>query len=74
MLGGSVVLLPGLPILSITPDPEKEWMMVGHVIKDDEGLVFVGPCSSRPAVFLASLGPVRAILLSTHDHTRGSRY
>ncbi|MHB1956179.1 MAG: MBL fold metallo-hydrolase [Sulfobacillus sp.] len=58
-----------------TPDPEEELMMVGHVIKAEEGLVLVDP----PVVpglprMLASFGAVRAIILTTHDHTRGSRY
>lgn len=58
-----------------TPDPEEELIMVGHVIKGDEGLVLVDP----PVVpglprMIESVGAVRAIILTTHDHTRGSRY
>ncbi|NMP23710.1 MBL fold metallo-hydrolase [Sulfobacillus harzensis] len=58
-----------------TPDPEEELMMVGHVMKADDGLVLVDPpvIPDLPRV-LASVGAVRAIILTTHDHTRGSRY
>ena len=58
-----------------TPDPEEELMMVGHVIRDDDGLTLVDPpvVPGLPS-YLASLGSVRAIVLTTHDHTRGSRY
>lgn len=57
------------------PDPEEELWMVGHVMKDEAGLILIDP----PVVpglpqFLMSLGPARAIVLTTHDHTRGSRY
>lgn len=59
----------------ITPDPEEELMMVGHVIKGDDGLVLVDPpvIPGLPRM-LSSFGVVRAIILTTHDHTRGSRY
>ncbi len=58
-----------------TPDPEEELMMVGHVVKAEEGLVLVDPpvLPGLPRM-LASFGAVRAIILTTHDHTRGSRY
>ncbi len=57
-----------------TPDPEEELMVSGYVITDNAGLILVDPpVLSWPAYFLASLGPVRAILLTTHDHTRWSR-
>lgn len=50
-------------------------MMVGHVVKEDDGLILVDP-PVRPGLphLLASYGAVRAIILTTHDHTRGSRY
>ncbi|MCL5116961.1 MAG: MBL fold metallo-hydrolase [Firmicutes bacterium] len=58
-----------------TPDPEEELMMVGHVLKEEDRLTLVHPpvLPGLPDV-LASLGSVRAIILTTHDHTRGSRY
>lgn len=57
------------------PDAEEELWMVGHVLKDVAGLILMDP----PVVpglpqFLMGLGPVRAMVLTTHDHTRGSRY
>ena len=59
----------------MTPDPEEELMMVGHVIKGDDGLVLIDPpvLPGLPRM-LASFGAVCAIILPTHDHTRGSRY
>ncbi len=58
-----------------TPDPEEEIWMVGHLIKNQDGLVLVDP----PVVpglpqLLTGMGLVRAIVLTTPDHTRGSRY
>lgn len=58
-----------------TPDPEEELIMVGHVIKGDKGLVLVDPpvLPGLPRM-LESMGAVQAIILTTHDHSRGSRY
>lgn len=58
-----------------TPDPEEEILMVGHVIRDQKTWVLIDP----PVIpglprYLSSMGTIQAIILTTHDHTRGSRY
>lgn len=54
----------------MTPDPETELMMVRHVIKVGEGMVLVDPpvLPGLPRM-LVSFGAVRAIILTTYDHT-----
>ena len=50
-------------------------MMVGHLIQAEEGVALIDPpmCPELPLA-LQVLGNVLAIILSTHDHTRGARY
>ncbi|MCL5015421.1 MAG: MBL fold metallo-hydrolase [Firmicutes bacterium] len=59
----------------LTPDPEDHWMMVGHLIQGNQGVVLIDP-PMRPDLpaTLQALGGVLAIILTTHDHTRGARY
>lgn len=58
-----------------TPDPEADWMMVGHVVVGDSGCVLVDP----PLVpglleYLARMGRVEGVVLTTLDHSRGASY
>ncbi|HBQ96582.1 MAG TPA: hypothetical protein DD856_17625, partial [Sulfobacillus sp.] len=59
----------------LTPDPEDHWMMVGPLIQGNQGVVLIDP-PMRPDLpaTLQALGGVLAIILTTHDHTRGARY
>lgn len=58
-----------------TPDPEEEILMVGHIIRSEETYVLIDP----PVIpglpqYLSTIGRIETIILTTHDHTRGSRY
>lgn len=57
------------------PDPEDHWLMVGHLIEGVDGVILVDP-PMHPDLprWLHRLGGARAIILTTHDHTRGARY
>lgn len=57
------------------PDPEDHWLMVGHLMEDVDGVVLVDP-PMHPDLpkWLHRMGGVGAIVLTTHDHTRGARY
>ncbi len=58
-----------------TPDPEDHWVMVGHLIQEDDHVVLVDPpMVPKLTEALMVLGGVSAIVLTTHDHTRGSRH
>jgi glyoxylase-like metal-dependent hydrolase (beta-lactamase superfamily II) len=56
-----------------TPDPAEETMMVGHLLESDDGIVLIDP-PVVPGItgWLRVLGGVTAIVLTTHDHTRGA--
>jgi hypothetical protein len=56
-----------------TPDPEDDWVMVGHLLLTLEGAVLVGP-PLVPGLLdhMDRLGVVHAVILTTHDHTRGA--
>lgn len=58
-----------------TPDPEAPWMMVGHLIMGRGGIVAVDP-PVLPGLEegLRRLGGLQAVVLTTHDHTRGAAY
>lgn len=58
-----------------TPDPESDYMMHGHLLISDDGLIMVDP-PLIPGLLEASsrLGKLKAVILTTLDHTRGSRY
>ena len=58
-----------------TQDPEYDWEMVGHLLSKDGEIILVDP----PYVHglekaLPLIGKPEAIVLTTADHTRGSRY
>ena len=58
-----------------TPDPADDWMMVGHLFVRETGIVFVDP-PLIPGLLQAAnrLGKPEAVLLSTQNHTRASKY
>ena len=58
-----------------TPDPADDWMMVGHLFVRDTGVVFVDP-PLVPGLLdsAARLGKPEAVILTTQNHTRGTRY
>ncbi len=58
-----------------TQDPEYDWEMVGHLLSKDGEIILVDP----PYVHglekaLPLIGKPEAIVLTTVNHTRGSRY
>lgn len=57
-----------------TPDPEEDWMMVGHVLKTGAEIVLIDPPlvpNLVPAI--RELGEPSAVILTTHYHSRGAR-
>ncbi len=58
-----------------TPDPEDDWMMVGHVLTTSAGVVLVDP-PVVPGIWdaLKAWGPVLGVVLTTHDHLRGAEW
>ncbi|WP_028962556.1 hypothetical protein [Sulfobacillus thermosulfidooxidans] len=58
-----------------TPDPEDDWTMVGHLIQGEHQVIVVDPpMTPHLPTDLRVLGGIEAIILTTHDHTRGARY
>ncbi|PSR33101.1 MAG: hypothetical protein C7B46_11475 [Sulfobacillus benefaciens] len=58
-----------------TPDPEDHWVMIGHLLQEGDHVVLVDPpMVPKLTEALMVLGGVSAIILTTHDHTRGARY
>jgi hypothetical protein len=58
-----------------TPDPADNWMMVGHLLETAEGVVVLDPPMVPGLdVAITVLGGLRAIILTTHDHTRGAAW
>ena len=58
-----------------TPDPADDWMMVGHLFVGDTGVVFVDPPLVPGLLDVAvSLGKPEAVILTTQNHTRATRY
>lgn len=58
-----------------TPDPADDWMMVGHIMVRDSGCVLVDPPLVPGLVeSVMKLGKLEAIILTTQNHTRGTRY
>ena len=58
-----------------TPDPADDWMMVGHLLVRESGVVFVDPPLIPGLVEAASkLGKPEAVLLTTQAHTRASNF
>ncbi len=58
-----------------TPDPEDDWMMVGHALATPTGVVLVDP-PVVPGIqrVLAGFGSVLGVVLTTHDHLRGAEW
>lgn len=58
-----------------TPDPEEEWMMVGHVLVRDSGCVLVDP-PNVPGLIesISRMGRIEGVVLTTLDHSRGAAY
>lgn len=58
-----------------TPDPADDWMMVGHLFVRETGIVFVDP-PLVPGLLEAvgRLGKPEAVLLTTQNHMRASKY
>jgi len=58
-----------------TPDPADDWMMVGHLFVRDSGVVFVDP-PLVPGLIdeVSRLGKPEAVILTTQNHTRATRY
>jgi len=58
-----------------TPDPADDWMMVGHLFVRATGVVFVDPPLVPKFIEAAAkLGKPEAVILTTQNHTRGTRY
>ena len=58
-----------------TPDPANDWMMVGHLLVRDSGTVFIDPPLVPGLLDAATrLGKPEAIILTTRNHTRATRY
>ncbi|WP_053958072.1 hypothetical protein [Sulfobacillus thermosulfidooxidans] len=57
-----------------TPDPENDWIMVGHMIKTDHDIVLIDP-PFVPALIptIQKIGSPIAVILTTHYHSRGAR-
>ena len=73
----SGLLTPSLPALFrwATPDPEDDWMMVGHLLVTDAGVILVDPPLVPGLVeAVETLGGARGIVITTHDHSRGAAW
>lgn len=58
-----------------TPDPADDWMMVGHLVMHEAGLVLIDPPLVPGLVeSVMRLGEPVAVLLTTIDHARAARY
>ena len=58
-----------------TPDPAEPWMMVGHLFVRDSGIILVDPPLVPGLIDAAKrLGKPEAILLTTQNHTRATKY
>ena len=58
-----------------TPDPADDWMMVGHLFVRGTGVVFVDPPLVPGLIEAATkLGKPEAVILTTRNHTRATRY
>lgn len=58
-----------------TPDPTDDWIMVGHLFVSDSGVILVDP-PVVPGLLesVSRLGKLKAVILTTMNHTRGSRF
>jgi len=58
-----------------TPDPADDWMMVGHLFVRNTCVVFVDPPLVPGLIEEANkLGKPEAVILTTQNHTRATRY
>lgn len=58
-----------------TPDPEGDWIMYGHLVEYGKKVVLIDPPLVPGLIDAAGrTGKVEAVILTTLDHTRGSRY
>lgn len=58
-----------------TPDPAEDWMLVGHLLVRETGIVFVDP-PMVPGLLEAArrLGRLEAVLLTEQNHTRATSF
>ena len=58
-----------------TPDPADDWILVGHLIVRETGVVLVDP-PMVPGLLEAAgrLGKLEAVLLTEQNHTRAARF
>ncbi len=58
-----------------TPDPAYDWMMYGHAVLDEGGLILIDP-PVIPGLLLNTgrLGKIDSVVLTTLDHSRGSAF
>ncbi len=58
-----------------TPDPESDWMMYGHLAVGEEGCILFDPPLIPGLLETAKrLGEIKAVVLTTLDHTRGAAH
>ena len=58
-----------------TPDPEFDWIMVGHLIIADGQVVIVDPPFVPHLIEdIKTVGDPALVILTTADHTRGAKY
>ena len=58
-----------------TPDPEFDWIMVGHLLIADGRVVIVDPPFVPQLIEdIENVGDPAFIILTTADHTRGAKY
>ncbi|MDA4127298.1 MAG: hypothetical protein OK452_08895 [Thaumarchaeota archaeon] len=58
-----------------TPDPEADWMMFGHLFVRDSEIILIDP-PYVPGLIesITRMGKPKAIILTSQNHARGSRY
>jgi len=58
-----------------TPDPEGDWIMVGHLFVRNSEIILIDP-PLIPGLIesVARIGKPTAIILTSQNHTRGSKY
>ncbi len=58
-----------------TPDPEGDWIMHGFLISSEDAIILIDPPLVPDLMkTIQRLGKPEAIILTTLDHTRGSKY
>ena len=58
-----------------TPDPNDNWVMNGHLVLTENGVIMVDP-PNVPGLIesVLRLGKLEAVILTTGDHIRGTEY